>query len=408
MDHRLVHAVEKALGWSGPSALGAQFAQGRVSDPGLCARLLTPTRLLDLVMRRSLVPPQVRCLQNGTDLHPRDYIATTTTRRGQAVAMVDMRRLGRLIQTGATLVLDAADTFDPTMEVACCALQWWSRELVQVNIYLTTRDATGFQLHWDDHDVLVVQLGGEKTWEVRGPSRLVPMYRDAQPNTEPSDQLVWAGTLTAGDVLHIPRGYWHQATRNDQAADGFSLHVTFGFVQRTGVDWLSWVADHSREQELFRHDLDRWGTPTDRQSQADALAEAATRLITSHPPAEFLDSREQQHPPPRNVATWATFGPPTAVVCVTEFRPTLQVTGGNVEVLAAGRKITFTAQALPVLHLLLSGHPTNLAAVSTRTGIDAGRVTDVLLREGLCAEVTEELFSGYTGLATTEDCLKAP
>jgi hypothetical protein len=55
--------------------LGAQFARGRLLEPELVARLLTPTRLLDVLMRRSLSPPQVRCLRNGAELQPRDYIA---------------------------------------------------------------------------------------------------------------------------------------------------------------------------------------------------------------------------------------------------------------------------------------------------------------------------------------------
>ncbi|WP_337825281.1 hypothetical protein [Amycolatopsis sp. A1MSW2902] len=133
MDHLLVDGVEKALGWSGPGGLGKVFARGQLPDRALCARLLTPHRLLDLTMRRSLSPPQFRCLQGGRELHPREYIAAARTRRGQAIPMVDMDRLGRLLDSGVTMVLDATDTFDPTMEVACRALQWWSGELVQVN-----------------------------------------------------------------------------------------------------------------------------------------------------------------------------------------------------------------------------------------------------------------------------------
>src|SRR5205823_9167280 len=105
--------------------------------------------------------------------------------------------------------------------------------------------ASGFRLHWDDHDVLIVQLAGEKQWEVRGPSRTAPLYRDADRNDQPSDDIVWAGTMRVGDVMHIPRGYWHQATRNGNGA-GKSLHMTFGFAKRTGVSWLSWLADWSR------------------------------------------------------------------------------------------------------------------------------------------------------------------
>ncbi|MGH3830643.1 MAG: JmjC domain-containing protein [Pseudonocardiaceae bacterium] len=169
--HRLIHAVERALGWTGPGTLGTQFARGTMPDPKLATRLLTPTRLLDVLMWRSLSPPQVRCVRNGTDLHPRDYIAETTSRRGQAIPMVDMHRLGYLLESGCTLVVDAINRWDATMDVACRALQWWARERVQVNTYLTTQDTSGFVLHWDDHDVIIVQLAGEKSWEVRAASR---------------------------------------------------------------------------------------------------------------------------------------------------------------------------------------------------------------------------------------------
>jgi JmjC domain len=204
MEHRLVRGIEKSLGWPGPSQLGREFARGSLPNPELCGRLLTPTRLLDLVMRRSLPPHRLRCLVNGADLHPQDYLTMSTARRGQAVPMADMRLGGRLLRSGCTLIVDEINTYDPTMEVACRALQWWCRELVQVNIYLTTGDAAGFQLHWDDHDVLIVQLAGEKTWEVRGLSRKAPMYRDSVPNFDPPDEITWVGMMRAGDVMHIP------------------------------------------------------------------------------------------------------------------------------------------------------------------------------------------------------------
>lgn len=82
--------------------------------------------------------------------------------------------------------------------------------------------------------------------------------------------------------------------------------------QRTGTDWLTWLADRSRENEVFRHDLIRYN-PQQRHTQAEALAEAACRLVTSASPEEFLAVREQQQPPPRRVCTRGVFGPPAAV-----------------------------------------------------------------------------------------------
>jgi hypothetical protein len=63
VDHHLVDLIEKALGWHGPQPLGCAFARGRMPEQDLCARLLTPTRLLDLIMRRSLSAPQLRCFE---------------------------------------------------------------------------------------------------------------------------------------------------------------------------------------------------------------------------------------------------------------------------------------------------------------------------------------------------------
>jgi hypothetical protein len=394
MEHRLVQGIQKALGWSGSEQLGSVFARGSLPEPELCRRLLTPTRLLDLVMRRSLSMDGLRCLVNGVDIHPRSYLGLSPARRGQSVPMADMQRIGRLLQSGCTLILDMAHFFDPTLEVTCRALQWWSHELVQVNLYLTTGEAAGFELHWDDHDVIVVQLAGEKSWEVRSLSRPAPMYRDAAPNPDPPDDIVWTGTMQAGDVMHIPRGYWHQATRADRG-DGFSLHATFGISKRTGVDYLSWLADNSREIELFRHDLDRWGMATDRTAQQLALTDEAVRLVATRSVAEYLAARVQDRPAARHVATHGVFGSPMAVVCSSEFPPAVVERDDTVEVSAAGRTVTFAAAALPALRLLLSGRPVVVSALAASTGLDMAPVVQMLVEQGICAELTAELDAGY-------------
>ncbi|MFI2028054.1 JmjC domain-containing protein [Streptomyces buecherae] len=399
MEHRLVRAVEEALGWHGPAALGGDLVRGSIDDHEVVTRLLTPSRLLDMVMRRSLANPQFRLFKGGEELHPDTYLNRQLTPRGQAIPMADMRRVGSLLREGATLVLDQSNVFDPTMEVACRAMQWWSREHVQANVYLTTNDAPGFDLHWDDHDVLIVQLAGEKRWEVRGASRPVPMFRDAERNNTPSGEVLWAGTMKAGDVMHIPRGYWHAATRVGRGS-GHSTHVTFGFAKRTAVSWLTWLADWSREEEIFRHDLDRWGGPDKQRAQHLALNAAAVQLIEARDPAEFLRRRAQETPPGRHVPFLDIFGPLEAVACVSEFPPVIRQDGETVVVASAGKKLTFAAQALRGLHLLLSGHPVRLDEAARQVGDEVETLAEVLVKEELCAKVTPELFSGYTGLVT--------
>lgn len=76
VDHYLIESIEKALGWNGPRLLGQQFPRGSMVDHDLCSRLLTPTKLLDVVMRRSL--PRHSFAASGT---ARSCIRTTTSRR---------------------------------------------------------------------------------------------------------------------------------------------------------------------------------------------------------------------------------------------------------------------------------------------------------------------------------------
>ncbi|MFD8978596.1 JmjC domain-containing protein [Streptomyces sp. NPDC059564] len=399
MDHRFVTALEKALGWTGSALLGTGFARGTIEDLDLLDRLLNPQRLLDLVMRRSVNTPQFRIFQNGSELHPGRYIEPAVTRRGQAIPMADMHRVGALMREGCTMVLDEIDFFDPTMEATCRALQWWARELVQANAYLTTNDASGFNLHWDDHDTLIIQLAGQKTWDVRGASRPAPMYRDSAPNAEPSEEIVWQGTLRAGDVMHIPRGFWHQATRGDQG-EGYSLHATFGIVKRVGANWLAWLADQARAQELFRRDLDRWNTPEGWEHQQRALAQAVARMAGELSPQDFLDARERERRAARHLPAVGLFGRPEAIVCVTDFEPVIERHEHAVDVLAAGKKITFAAKAYPALTLLLSGHPVRIADAAATTGVDVAQLAEILVKEEVCTELTSDLSSGYTGLVT--------
>ncbi|MDX3801344.1 JmjC domain-containing protein [Streptomyces sp. AK04-3B] len=394
MKHRLIDAIETALGWSGAENLGKGFVRGSTGATDLMSRILTPHRMLDIAMRRSLHRPQFRVFRENEEVHPAVYFTDSVSPRGQSIPMVNMHSLGRLLHDGATVILDQANVFDPTMEVVCRALQWWSHERVQVNAYLTTNEASGFPLHWDDHDVVIVQLAGEKEWEVRGASRAVPMYRDSDPNSTPSDEVIWSGVMKTGDVMHIPRGHWHRATRFGHGS-GKSLHVTFGITKRTGANWLSWLGDWCRENEVFRHDLDRR-----HEAGSQALTDAAARLIVERPPTEYLAAYEQAMPVARHVPFLHAFGQLHAVVCTTHFPPQIRDGGETVEVLASGKKLTFAAKAMPSLRLLLSGRPVDLEQAVPVVGAEVVDVAEVLVKEEMCAQLTPELSSGYTGLVT--------
>jgi hypothetical protein len=390
MDHRLVSAIEKAFGWNGPMALGTGLARGHIEDEEILGRLMTGNRLLELIMRRHLENPQLRMYSEGSVLHPSAYLTNFVSRRRQASRRADMAAVGRILTEGGTVILDTMNMFDPTMEVACRALSWWTGELVSVNAYLAVGDTAGFSIHWDDHDVLCVQLAGEKSWEVRSASRPVPMYRDAEDNLEPPDEVLWSGTMQAGDVMHIPRGYWHAATRVG-CGEGLSLHLTFGITRRTGVTWLQALADEARADDQFRTDLES-PDRIDPQILATRLADLAQR----HDPAAYLTQFRSATPASRHLPYVPALGPLTGVMAITEYEPHIAEHSGSatVAVTAAGKCLTFAGRAAHDLQVMLSGHPVLLDDAPA----EVVALAHHLVKENLCAPLTDESLSGYTGL----------
>ena len=65
---------------------------------------------------------------------------------------------------------------------------------VQTNIYLTPPNAQGFQTHYDNHDVLVLQVEGAKRWRLYDAPVGVP-YRGER---------FTPGRFAVIDVSHVP------------------------------------------------------------------------------------------------------------------------------------------------------------------------------------------------------------
>jgi len=88
------------------------------------------------------------------------------------------------------------------------------------------------------------------------------------PKTEkPPETALWEGMLEDGDMLYIPRGWWHVAVPLNEP----TLHLTIGVHQLTGLDFLSWYADRLRTSVSVRQDLPRLGTAEDREMRLERI-----------------------------------------------------------------------------------------------------------------------------------------
>jgi hypothetical protein len=103
---------------------------------------------------------------------------------------------------------------------------------VWANLYLTPARSQGFAAHFDRHDVFILQIAGEKRWEVWPPDYLLPLKDSRAPQPKQTHGPPESLLLKPGDLLYLPRGFVHQAYAEEQA----TLHITLGVEPVRRID----------------------------------------------------------------------------------------------------------------------------------------------------------------------------
>jgi ribosomal protein L16 Arg81 hydroxylase len=105
-----------------------------------------------------------------------------------------------------------------------------------------------FGKHWDTHDVFAIQLIGKKRWQVFAPTLPLPLSNQTSDNLRHTCPVkpTLECDLEAGDMLYIPRGWWHQVTPFDVG----SWHLSVGAYLPTATDYIMWVAKQYLPSQL--------------------------------------------------------------------------------------------------------------------------------------------------------------
>ncbi|MCO5312219.1 MAG: cupin domain-containing protein [Microthrixaceae bacterium] len=196
-----------------------------------------PERLVEEMFQRlNFEPPgqirfmrdkQARDLGDIATTHPHPYPGGHVRLRPAALAAA--------LDEGYTMVLDGVELRNgPSMLLA----EMFERLFgcaVNINGYLSTRSHTSFGAHWDDQEVVIVQLLGRKDWVVEAPPALSPLKSSHGDAT--SGRTVWEGRLHPGDVMYIPRGWGHLV----RGIDELSYHYTITIPRINGMRILNGV-----------------------------------------------------------------------------------------------------------------------------------------------------------------------
>ncbi|MET8752310.1 cupin domain-containing protein [Streptomyces sp. NPDC004667] len=192
-------------------------------------------------------------------------------------------------RSGSTIVLNALERrWDPLTRLTT-RLSAEVGARFQVNAYLTPGGrARGFDPHYDNHDVIILQAHGTKSWRLYGMPDALPLrsqrYGAARPVPEAEEEF----DLEPGSVLYLPRGTVHAATSTDTA----SLHLTLGvhpvlFPALLGEA----VQDLAEEDEALRRGLPiGFASDEGRRREAERMIEGLLEAVrTRLTPRELTD-----------------------------------------------------------------------------------------------------------------------
>lgn len=198
-----------------------------------------------------LTHPRVRVSREGASSEELTILRQRSSLRGELMFDTLQNRIYDNLQLGSTLVLDAIDVAMPKVREISSSLTKTFLVRSQTNGYLTFSESRGFGLHWDDHDVFIVQVHGNKTWHLYGDTRLAPMHRDFHDSHSPPSEIIETIELTPGSLLYVPRGCWHDVVGQGEP----TFHLTFGVTPPTGIDVLVWLQEIGRQKEFLRQDV---------------------------------------------------------------------------------------------------------------------------------------------------------
>ena len=231
--------------------LGVEPCHVRSSSNEIRRRIFGWNGFNTALSRYRLMHPRVRIVQR--ELRRGDINVNRKDRHGRDMPWIDTTRVYETLNEGGTLVVSAIHECDDALNRVRLNLERLFGIEMGINAYMSLKAERGLGLHWDSHDVLIVQIEGTKHWTIYRPTRFSPLDRDIEhASDEPTDVFVDL-VLEPGDLLYIPRGWWHDVV----AIDSPSLHLTIGMQWRTIADYLHWLVDRMLESDIVRRDIPR-------------------------------------------------------------------------------------------------------------------------------------------------------
>jgi ribosomal protein L16 Arg81 hydroxylase len=333
-----------------------------VHIPGKAGRftdLVTWTELNAILEQHRLMPPRLKLFKDGQAIDPAHYLTPAMF----GVPRLDAGGLALCLAQGASLILDDAQELAPRVQELMQFFQDALHTDTFTNLYAGWHSQKAFDMHWDPQEAIVLQLSGKKRWKVYRPTRLHPLKNDVEAPQQPAGEPVWEGIMADGDVLYIPRGWWHVAFPLNEP----SLHLTVSLTPPTGMDYLGWVVSKLRHHAGARASL----APDAAARSTDDISKLLAGLVNAQSVSDFLGEWDANiRPSPHIRLPNAPYEQLSAVTddsrirLASLHRLSFTTRGENFEFIAGGRLWTVPKSLQPALAKLHNAHAFTVAELA--------------------------------------------
>lgn len=263
-------------------------------------------RFLDLL---DIVPQwqsgQFKMIMDSRPVAAEHYSATREAAAGP-MARVDRALVEAMMALGASAVANGIEDVSSAVRRCCTMLGQRFAAKAGANIYASQAGVQAFASHCDPHEVFAVQCEGRKLWRIYGGRADHPvqatLLSDQAAIERAKGPLIMEVLLEAGDLLYLPRGFYHDAV----AQGGRSLHLTFAVQPLHGIGLLDMLRDLAIERpEMRRYLAPAYDGPA-LAAQLEAIAREIALLLRSPAMIEDIAVRQRTMVAPATAPDTAT------------------------------------------------------------------------------------------------------
>ncbi|ODC03018.1 hypothetical protein BFW38_05125 [Terasakiispira papahanaumokuakeensis] len=221
------------------------------NDGSSLGRLISYDDVAQLLKNSRHCNPGVRLAKNGNIIPHEEYTYSYSNFQGEAAELLCHKAIYDCFLDGATIIYDNIEERLEKLLKLIQSMEYLLEEYCSAHLYVSKEEESGLDIHWDDHDVLVLQIHGQKKWTLYEKDIKYPVRSDRLRNPGMPGAEIWSGVLDPGNILYLPRGYWHLP----EATGEICCHISIAIDRKIGKQYIHWLMNHLSDELISRVDV---------------------------------------------------------------------------------------------------------------------------------------------------------